>query len=67
MMAPATAKHILDVWGKKPLDFDPATQWQYSNTNYVIAGQIVEQVSGMPLMSFSRKAHLYAAGDGWCF
>ncbi len=55
MMAPATAKHILDVWGKKPLDFDPGTQWQYSNTNYVIAGQIVEQVSGMPLMSFLEK------------
>src|SRR5581483_1649310 len=36
MMAPSTAQHILDVWGKKPLDFDPGTQWQYSNTNYVI-------------------------------
>src|SRR5580704_657887 len=45
MMVPTTARHILDVWAKKPLDFDPGTQWQYSNTNYVIAGLIVEQVS----------------------
>jgi D-alanyl-D-alanine carboxypeptidase len=49
---PTTSQHILDVWGKKPLDFDPGTKWQYSNTNYVIAGRIVEQVSGMPLMKF---------------
>jgi D-alanyl-D-alanine carboxypeptidase len=52
MRKPTTAQHILDVWGKKPLDFDPGTKWQYSNTNFVIAGQIVEQVSGMPLMKF---------------
>jgi D-alanyl-D-alanine carboxypeptidase len=52
MMAPTTAAHILEVWGKKPLDFDPGTKWQYSNTNFVIAGEVVEQVSGMPLFRF---------------
>lgn len=50
MMAPSTAQHILGVWGKKPLDFDPGTQWQYSNTNYVIAGRIAEIVGGKPLV-----------------
>ncbi len=55
MMVPTTAQHILDVWAKKPLDFDPGTQWQYSNTNYVIAGRIVEQVSGTPLIDFLEK------------
>lgn len=55
MMVPTTARHILDVWGKRPLDFDPGTQWQYSNTNYVIAGQIVEQVSRMPLIDLLKK------------
>ena len=55
MMVPTTAQHILDVWAKKPLDFDPGTQWQYSNTNYVIAGRIVEQVSGMPLIDLLKK------------
>jgi D-alanyl-D-alanine carboxypeptidase len=52
-MEPATtAQEILDRWAKKPLDFDPGTQWQYSNTNYVIAGLIVEKVSGQKLMEF---------------
>src|SRR5271168_5113898 len=55
MMVPTTAQHILDVWGKKPLDFDPGTQWQYSNTNFVIAGRIVEQVSGTPLIDLLKK------------
>ena len=50
MMKPTDPQHILDVWGKKPLDFEPGTQWQYSNTNYVIAGRIVEIVGGRPLI-----------------
>ncbi|MGC2511303.1 MAG: serine hydrolase domain-containing protein, partial [Acidobacteriaceae bacterium] len=37
------------------LDFDPGTQWQYSNTNFVIAGKIVEIVSGMPVMKFLQQ------------
>jgi CubicO group peptidase (beta-lactamase class C family) len=52
MLQPMSARQILDTWAKKPLDFEPGTQWQYSNTNYVIAGRIVEQVSGEPLMDF---------------
>ena len=52
MLHPESAQQILDTWGKKPLDFDPGTQWQYSNTNYVIAGRIVEQITGLPLMDF---------------
>jgi D-alanyl-D-alanine carboxypeptidase len=52
MMKPATAQQILDTWAKKPLDFEPGTKWQYSNTNYVIAGEIVEKVSGEKLMGF---------------
>jgi len=55
MMQPTTAQHIMDGWAKIPLDFDPGTQWQYSNTNYVIAGAVVERVSGLPLMEFLRR------------
>jgi D-alanyl-D-alanine carboxypeptidase len=55
MMVPTNAQHILDVWAKRPLDFDPGTKWQYSNTNFVIAGRIVEQVSGTPLIDLLKK------------
>lgn len=50
MLKAESAQQILDTWGKKPLDFEPGTQWQYSNTNFVIAGRIVEAVTGRPLM-----------------
>jgi CubicO group peptidase (beta-lactamase class C family) len=52
MLKPESAQQILDTWAKKPLDFEPGTQWQYSNTNFVIAGRIVETVTGKPLMDF---------------
>ena len=52
MLKPISAEGIMDRWAKIPLDFPPGTKWQYSNTNYVIAGVIVEKVSGMPLLQF---------------
>jgi D-alanyl-D-alanine carboxypeptidase len=55
MLEPGTAQKILDIWARKPLDFEPGTQWQYSNTNYVIAGVIVEKASGMTLVQFLRE------------
>ena len=50
MLQPTTVEHILDGWARKPLDFDPGTKWQYSNTNYVIAGRIAEIAGGKPLL-----------------
>lgn len=50
-----TAEQIMNDWAKKPLDFAPGSQWQYSNTNYVIAGAIVEKVAGKPLLTFLRE------------
>src|SRR5215469_13666760 len=58
MMKPTTAQSIIDTWAKKPLDFEPGTQWQYSNTNFVIAGMIVEKVSGKKLMDFLAE-HIF--------
>jgi CubicO group peptidase (beta-lactamase class C family) len=55
MLEPATAQSIADTWAKKPLDFEPGTKWQYSNTNYVIAGMIAERAAGMPLLQFLQK------------
>jgi CubicO group peptidase (beta-lactamase class C family) len=55
MLNDTTAQGILDGWARKPLDFDPGTRWQYSNTNYVIAGMIVERVAAKPLLTFLRE------------
>ncbi len=58
MLQPVTADKILELWARKPLDFEPGTKWQYSNTGYVIAGLIVERASGKPLFEFLRE-HIF--------
>ena len=55
MTVPTTPQHIVDKWAKKPLDFEPGTRWQYSNTGYVVAGMIAEKVSGEPLLAFLNQ------------
>jgi len=59
---PISAQQILDRWARIPLDFEPGTKWQYSNTNYVIAGHIVEKVSGQPLFTYIRENILTPLG-----
>jgi len=55
MMKPASPEEILKGWAQKPLDFEPGTKWQYSNTNYVAAGVIVERLGGMSLLDFLHR------------
>ncbi|HEY1547564.1 MAG TPA: serine hydrolase domain-containing protein, partial [Kofleriaceae bacterium] len=59
-MIPEWTKPIADTtlverWAHQPLDFEPGTKWQYSNTNFVIAGMICEQVTGEPLFDFLKR------------
>lgn len=52
---PTTPEAVVDHWARKPLDFDPGTKWQYSNTNFVLAARIFEKVAGRPLVEFLRE------------
>jgi CubicO group peptidase (beta-lactamase class C family) len=55
MARPTSPQGIVDKWAKKPLDFAPGDQAQYSNTGYVIAGMVAEKASGEPLMSYLKR------------
>jgi D-alanyl-D-alanine carboxypeptidase len=59
MMRPTTVSALIDEWAQRPLDFEPGTDWQYSNTGYVLAGAVVERVSGETLFEF-LKEHVFA-------
>jgi D-alanyl-D-alanine carboxypeptidase len=61
---PTTPEAILNQWAKKPLDFDPGTKWQYSNTNFVLAGRIFEKASGQHLMAFLKEKIFAPLGMG---
>jgi len=62
MAKPISPQGILDHWAKQPLDFEPGTRWQYSNTNYEVAALIVEKVSGKPFYQFVRARILDPLG-----
>jgi CubicO group peptidase (beta-lactamase class C family) len=62
MLDTVSAARIMTLWAKKPLDFEPGTHWQYSNTNYVIAGAIVEKVSGTPFFQLLQQRILMPLG-----
>jgi CubicO group peptidase (beta-lactamase class C family) len=55
MSHPAKPQDIVDRWAKKPLDFQPGDQWQYSNTGYVVAGMIAEKAAGEPLLRYLKR------------
>ncbi|MFI0486247.1 serine hydrolase domain-containing protein [Actinomadura sp. 9N215] len=42
-------RELLDLAFKHPADFPPGTKWEYSNTNYVLAGLLVQRVTGRPV------------------
>jgi CubicO group peptidase (beta-lactamase class C family) len=55
MHEPITTEALIGQWATQPLDFEPGSMYQYSNTGYVIAGAIVEKVSGKSLIDFFRE------------
>jgi D-alanyl-D-alanine carboxypeptidase len=62
MRKPISADALMNKYGKKLLGFAPGTRWDYSNTDYVIAGRIIEKVSGQPLDRFIQTRILDKAG-----
>jgi D-alanyl-D-alanine carboxypeptidase len=45
---PVTADQLLDAALDRPVQFAPGSALKYTNTNYVIAGMIIEKVTGHP-------------------
>lgn len=39
----------------KPLSFEPGVKQQYNNFNFVVAGQVIEEVSGRPYLEFMKE------------
>jgi len=51
-----TTDWVIKLLGRqRETNFPPGTQYLYSNSGYLLLGQIVEQVSGMTLKEFSQQ------------
>jgi D-alanyl-D-alanine carboxypeptidase len=51
----ATPREILAIAATKPLEFNPGTKLNYTNTGYILLGMIIEKVSGQSYADFLRK------------
>lgn len=51
-----THAHVLDILSRqKALNFEPGTDWSYSNSGYNLAVVIVSRVAGEPFAEFTRQ------------
>ena len=59
---PATPDQIVELFRNRPLLFKPGSSWSYSNSGYVLLGQIIERVSGESYASWIQSHILAPAG-----
>jgi len=66
---PMTRQQLLAMFADKPLEFDPGTRWEYSNSNYYLLGMVIEAVTKRPYADVIRDQLLVPAGmraSGYC-
>ncbi|MFD7314007.1 serine hydrolase domain-containing protein [Streptomyces sp. NPDC059883] len=51
----AEPRELLDRALKGKASFPPGTKWEYSNTNYIVAGLLVQKITGRPLAEEINK------------
>ena len=55
MREPTTVDALIARFRDKPLDFPPGDDYRYSNSGYVVLGQIIERLAGMPYAQFLQR------------
>ena len=61
-MVSHTPAEEMELFRDKPLNFLPGTQWEYSNSNYVLLGIILEKVSGKRYVDLLQERILIPLG-----
>jgi len=54
MHKPCSITETINTFKNKPLEFKPGEKFEYSNSNYILLGLIIEKVSGTPYGDFVR-------------
>lgn len=49
------SEEVIATFKDKPLEFDPGTKWNYSNSAYYLVGEIIERAAGMPYAQFVQE------------
>jgi CubicO group peptidase (beta-lactamase class C family) len=59
---PKAPLSIVEKYARRPLQFEPGTQWSYSNTGYHLAGLILERITGERFGDFLTRNVLVPSG-----
>ncbi len=49
-----STEELIEVFADLPMDFEPGTEYRYSNSGYVLLGAIIEKVSGQSYEEFMQ-------------
>jgi len=52
---PTTPEKLVARFRDKPLEFEPGTKWNYSNSGYVLLGYLLEKISGQKYSEFVQQ------------
>lgn len=50
-----STKRMAEIISAQPPDFEPGTNWSYTNSGFFLAGMIVEKLSGLPYREYLQK------------
>lgn len=50
-----TPQQLVDWFKDKPLEFEPGTKWNYSNSGYVLLGYLIEKISSQSYADFVQQ------------
>ena len=59
---PVSCEDVITFMLGQPLDFDPGTQYAYSNFGYCLLGRIIEETTGQPYEEYVKSRILEPAG-----
>jgi CubicO group peptidase (beta-lactamase class C family) len=54
-----TLADYVDLYGTRGLEFEPGSQWAYSNYGFILLGAVIEQVTGHSYYDYVQQ-HIYA-------
>ena len=55
---PLSVREVVELFREKPLEFRPGSQYRYSNSGYILLGDIIERASGISYEVYLRE-HIF--------
>ena len=57
-----TLADYVQLYGTRGLEFQPGSDWSYSNYGFILLGRVIEKVTGQSYYDYVQRTHLRARG-----